>query len=107
MTYGDANVQSQKYGSASAHALKGDHFVTIVVRDITGLPVPFRVNGDSAAGANNGRDGTVLGEFCNGRTGKLRIEPGDTLVVYVETAACKGVPETALSGTVDFALSSK
>jgi hypothetical protein len=102
VAYQDAEIQFRNYGSATTRTLKTDRFVTVTVRDSTGLPVPYSVTED----VNGSGQGNVdLGEFCGGGTNKLRIQPGLNIIVYLEVGLCGTAPAAATTGTVDFALS--
>jgi hypothetical protein len=104
VAYQDAELQYRDYGSATAMSLKSDRYVVVTAVDRTGLPVPYRLMED----LNGSGTGDVdHGEFCGGRSSKVRIHPGVNIIVYLEVGACPGGPAAATTGTIDFALSAR
>lgn len=104
VAYQDAEVQFRDYGSARARSSKSDRYVVVTAFDRSGLPVPYWLTED----LNGSRVGTVdHGEFCGGRSGKARIHPGASVVVYLEIGICPGAPAAATTGTIDFEFSAR
>lgn len=101
VTYEDAEIQFSSYGSATARMVKSDRYVTVNVKDRTGLPVPFQVSLDQ----NGSGLGRTLGEFCGGASPRLRLQPGVAIIVLLEVGTCTGSPAAATLGTADFLFS--